>query len=136
MEDPSAAEKCQSIGPQFNEQKKHIFSCRCLYPPLFTSPPMTVLEAWAYGLPVLMTPQCNSDGFQRSAAIKIDTNNKAIVSGLLQLFSLSEAERKEMGNHGLVPVKQRSTWKRSQRKCMLSTGGYWGEVLPECVRFD
>ncbi len=73
------------------------FSARCLAPksrrlrscdafilPSFSEGlPMVVLEAWAYGKPVLMTPECNlPEGFAANAAIRIETNPESIARGL------------------------------------------------------
>lgn len=62
---------------------------------------MAVLEAWAYGLPVLMTSACNlSEGFQSEAAIQIDPEAESIAQGLEVLASMTDRERKAMGMRG------------------------------------
>ncbi len=72
---------------------------------------MVVLEAWAHGRPVLMTPACNlPEGFQAEAAIPIDTGVHNIVGGLEVLFSMSEHERRAMGARGRELVAARFTW--------------------------
>jgi poly(glycerol-phosphate) alpha-glucosyltransferase len=56
---------------------------------------MVVLEAWAYGKPVLMTPECNlPEGFAANAAIRIETSVESIAAGLRQLFELGGASDK------------------------------------------
>jgi poly(glycerol-phosphate) alpha-glucosyltransferase len=44
---------------------------------------MTVLEAWAYAKPVLMTSECNlPEGFAAGAALQIGTGSEEIAAGL------------------------------------------------------
>ena len=72
---------------------------------------MVVLEAWAYGLPVLMTSQCNlPEGFDADAAIRIDPEAQAIARGLEKLFSMSNSDRKAMGAKGRKLVGERFAW--------------------------
>ncbi len=50
---------------------------------------MSVLEAWAYRLPVLMTDHCNlPEGFAHNAALRIGTDVPSIAEGLRTLFQL------------------------------------------------
>jgi glycosyltransferase involved in cell wall biosynthesis len=79
------------LGPQFGENKAACYAnCDAFILPSFSEGvPMVVLEAWAYGKPVLMTPECNLPiGFERHAAIRIETNPKSIAAGLQDLFRL------------------------------------------------
>ena len=40
---------------------------------------MVLLEAWAFGKPVLMTPQCNlPEGFEAGAAVRIEPDEESI----------------------------------------------------------
>jgi poly(glycerol-phosphate) alpha-glucosyltransferase len=53
--------------------------------------PMSVLEAWSYRLPVLITPFCNlSEGYRHLAAIRIETDPESIREGIKKLISLSD----------------------------------------------
>ena len=73
--------------------------------------PMSVLEAWAYRLPVVMTDQCNlPDGFENKAAIHVTTNPQSIADGLTKLFSMTDKERKQIGENGYNLVKKNYTW--------------------------
>lgn len=73
--------------------------------------PMSVLEAWSYKLPVLMTEFCNiPEGFEEKAALKMEPNVESTVNGLKELFSLSDEERKIMGQNGLNLVEKKFTW--------------------------
>lgn len=71
---------------------------------------MAVLEAWAYGKPVLMTPECNlPEGFAAGAAIRIETGAESIATGLRALFSMSPAALGEMSAKGGRLVAERFT---------------------------
>jgi poly(glycerol-phosphate) alpha-glucosyltransferase len=73
---------------------------------------MSVLEAWSYGLPVVMTPECNlPEGFAADAAIRIDTSAESIAEGLSTLFSMNDADLMTMGAKGRGLVEERFTWK-------------------------
>jgi poly(glycerol-phosphate) alpha-glucosyltransferase len=72
---------------------------------------MSVLEAWSFGLPVVMTAECNlPEGFSADAAIQIETDAPSIAHGLNGLFSMNEVDLNEMGRRGRELVKQRFTW--------------------------
>ena len=74
---------------------------------------MAVLEAWSYGLPVLMTPECNiPEGFAAEAALRIEPNVTSIAHGLRQLTAMSPSERAAMGQRGRALVEKRFTWPR------------------------
>ena len=94
-----------------------------------------VLEAWAYGKPVLMTPECNlPEGFATCAALRIEPMTESIVEGLTQLFDMSTDERHQMGKLGLDLVKDRFTW--SKIAIEMKSVYEWmlgGGVAPPCV---
>ena len=82
------------LGPQFNEAKAACYAdCDAFILPSFSEGlPMAVLEAWAYGKPVLMTPECNlPEGFAANAAIRIETNPESIAQGLSELSRAASA---------------------------------------------
>jgi len=101
------------LGPKFGESKAEIFSnCDAfVLPSLSEGQPMVILEAWAYGKPVLMTPECNlPEGFSAGAALRVESTAESIVEGLNQLFELTPAQREEMGKSGLALVRDRFAW--------------------------
>ena len=72
---------------------------------------MAVLEAWAHGKPVLMTPECNlPEGFAANAALRIETNPDSIARGLAELFCASPPELQTMGDKGRALVTRQFTW--------------------------
>jgi poly(glycerol-phosphate) alpha-glucosyltransferase len=73
---------------------------------------MAILEAWSYGLPVLMTDACHlPEGFAADAAIRIHPAPESIAAGLLRLMNgMNDAEREAMGARGRVLVEQRFSW--------------------------
>lgn len=101
------------LGPRFGEDKAAAYrnSDAFILPSLSEGLPMVILEAWAYHLPVLMTPECNlPEGFKHDAGIRIETTIDSIASGIETLVSLSEAERKAMGSRGRKLVEDTFQW--------------------------
>jgi len=101
-------------GPAFGQEKDQLLrhTDAFVLPSFSEGLPMSVLEAWAYRLPVVMTPECNlPEGFAADAAIRIETRAESIAEGLETLFSMSENDLKSMGAKGRALVEQRFTWK-------------------------
>jgi glycosyltransferase involved in cell wall biosynthesis len=125
------------LGPQFNAAKAACYRyCDAFVLPSFSEGlPMVVLEAWANGKPVLMTPECNlPEGFQAQAGLKIATDVASIAAGLQDLFSMSNADRGAIGNRGRALVESRFTWERVGRQ--MRTVHEWilgGGAKPDCL---
>ena len=101
------------LGPQFGAKKEAAFAHATAFilPSFSEGLPVVVLEAWAYGLPVVKTAACNlPEGFSAKAAIPIEPKVEAIVRGLQQLFALSNEERAMIGRRGRQLVEQRFSW--------------------------
>lgn len=128
------------VGPQFEAAKhasyRHVDAF--ILPSLSEGLPMTVLEAWSYGLPVLMTPQCNlPEGFQAQAALRIDPEPERIVSGLVALFTMPDQERIAMGERGRALVAQRFNWPHIAQQMLLVYRWILGQgERPDCVLPD
>jgi poly(glycerol-phosphate) alpha-glucosyltransferase len=112
--DLGITESAVFVGPQFDDAKNASYACADAFvlPSFSEGLPMVVLEAWANGLPVLMTPQCNlAEGFEVGAALRIDSTPHAIAQGLRTLFSLSHEDRRRLGSQGRRLVMAKFTWK-------------------------
>ena len=107
------ARSLRFVGPQFDDHKAASLACADAFvlPSLSEGLPVAVLEAWSYGLPVLMTEACNlPEGFVAGAALPIGTDPAGIAAGLRRLFALSDAERRGMGARGRALVRARFAW--------------------------
>jgi poly(glycerol-phosphate) alpha-glucosyltransferase len=108
------------FGPAFGMEKEALLrSSEAFVLPSFSEGlPMSVLEAWAYGLPVVMTPECNlPEGFACEAALEIRNGGESfqfpnfrIQDGLWNLLEMSAAERAAMGMRGRRLVEEKFTW--------------------------
>lgn len=79
--------------------------------------PMTVLEAWSWQLPVVMTPECHiPEGYDADAAIKINDNVESVEKGLKTFLGMRDEERLSMGMRGYDLVCKNFTWDVSARK--------------------
>jgi len=108
-------ESVRFLGPLFGQDKDAAYrGCDAFtLPSLSEGLPMTVLEAWAYAKPVLMTPECNlPEGFAADAALQIGTTQKEIAAGLKQLTEMSDEDRRAMGDRGRTLVATNFSWAR------------------------
>jgi glycosyltransferase involved in cell wall biosynthesis len=103
------------LGPQFNADKDRCFAAASAFilPSESEGMPMSILDAWSWRLPVLMTDACNlPDGVDAKAAIMMTPEVNSIAAALRQLFSLSDSEREAMGRNGRCLVEERYQWPR------------------------
>ena len=101
------------LGPQFGEEKAACYrGCEAFILPSFSEGlPMVVLEAWAYGKPVLMTPECNlPEGFAAGAALRIEPSAESIARALEDVFRAPPAALRTMGEKGRELVRDRFAW--------------------------
>ena len=98
---------------------------------------MVVLEAWAYGKPVLMTPECNlPEGFSASAALRIEPSAESIAQALGDVFRAPPSALRAIGERGRELVRDRFTWPKvaAEMKAVydwvLGGGQKPGSVLP------
>lgn len=100
--------------------------------------PMSILEAWSYRLPVLMTDECHlPDGFTAGAAIRLETTGLSVEEGLFELFTMSSEEQIAMGVRGYQLVERQFTWE--QVAANMVTVYEWilgGGDAPQSVRLD
>lgn len=108
-------ESVHFIGSQFGLEKEKClqYADALILPSLSEGLPMTVLEAWTYGLPVLMTQECNlPEGFSSRAALEIRSSTKGIVDGLTQLVEMSDHSLARLGENGRELAERKFAWKR------------------------
>ena len=107
------SDSVQFVGPQFGEDKAALLRMADAFilPSVSEGLPISILEAWSYSVPVLMTPACNlPDGFQSGAAFRIESDADSIASQLVRLFELSPVELRNVGARGLELVKRDHQW--------------------------
>lgn len=103
------------LGPKFGEEKAAAFahSDAFILPSYGEGLPLAVLEAWAYSLPVVMTEECNlPQGFSAGAALKVRPETEDIADGMREIFSMSDSQRREVGEHGKSLVQQNFSWEK------------------------
>lgn len=101
------------IGPVFGDRKiEELVNADAFILPSYSEGlPMSILEAWSFKLPVIMTDFCNlPEGFSSSAALRIGLSADSIASNLRLLFSMSDLERNALGKNGYQLVKEKFTW--------------------------
>lgn len=107
------ADQVLFLGPQFNKQKELCFAHASAFvlPSFSEGLPMAVLEAWAFNLPVLMTKECNlPEGFEKGAALQIETTIEGIRQGLDKLFAFTDEQLAQIGDSGRSLVVEKFDW--------------------------
>jgi poly(glycerol-phosphate) alpha-glucosyltransferase len=127
-------------GGLFDEEKRKMYSRADAYilPSHGEGLPMTVLEAWSYSLPVIMTPYCHiPEGFATKSAIQVDNTVASVREGILQLFNMPEEARINMGKNGRRLVEEQFTWEVAAQKMLrLYDWLLKGGEKPEFVYLD
>lgn len=107
------------LGSVYGEQKDQLLrsSSGFILPSFSEGLPMSVLEALAYRLPVLMTNECNlPEGFDCGAALRITTEPQDLAQSLLDFTKLSNPEHERMGRKGRQLVEREFSWASIAKK--------------------
>jgi glycosyltransferase involved in cell wall biosynthesis len=124
------------LGPQFGAEKNECYrACDAfILPSLSEGLPMSVLEAWSYAKPVLMTPECNlPEGFAAEAALRIGSSSDDIAAGLNQLAEMSDDDRAAMGSCGRSLVAKSFSWPRIGQQMRAVYEWVLGAEMPNTV---
>lgn len=132
------ADSVSFVGPKFGEEKAEVYrnADAFILPSLSEGLPMVVLEAWAYGKPVVMSPECNlPEGFAAEAGLQIGTTPDAMAAGINQLMEMSDSDRQAMGARGRALVKEKFSWpKIGEQMRAVYQWVLGGGTPPECIR--
>ena len=125
------------LGPRFGEAKAECFreASAFILPSLSEGLPMTILEAWSWRLPVIMTPECNlSEGEDAGAAIMARNGIESLSAALSRLFSMNKSELEAMGAKGLRLVEDQFQWPRVAQQMTAVYDWILGfSPKPDCV---
>lgn len=86
-------------GPAYGEARSSAYASADAFilPSISEGLPMAALEAFANGLPALLTAQCNlPEAFASGAALEIGSTEQEIARGLRRLFTMPAGERDAM----------------------------------------
>ncbi|MDW3056449.1 glycosyltransferase [Vibrio sp. 1978] len=127
------------IGSVFGSDKDHLLrSADAFILPSFSEGlPMSVLEAWSYGLPVIMTEHCNlHEGFVHNAAIKVEPTKESIYEQLLKIIACTPEALLSIGVNGRNLVESKFTWDKVGRD-MISVYEWCldeNRQIPDCIQ--
>lgn len=116
---PPDKRKIKFIGGAFGKDKAQLYQKASIFilPSFSEGLPMTILEAWSYKLPVLMTKECNLEiGFNENAASKIEASVNGIRKGIEKFINLPENELNQIGLNGYNLVQKEFTWEEVSKK--------------------
>jgi poly(glycerol-phosphate) alpha-glucosyltransferase len=107
------------INGVFGKEKEKIYreASSFILPSFSEGLPMTILEAWSYKLPVLMTKECNlENAFGKNAAFEILSSIEGIEEGIVNVINMEPRLLKKIGDNGFELVKSVYTWEVVSRK--------------------
>lgn len=112
VRDLSLQDRVNFHGPAFGAEKTRVLTEADAFvlPSVSEGLPMTVLEAWAYGLPVFMTRACNLPiGFEARAAVEISNEPEQMAAQFAATFADDRALA-DVGRAGRKLAEDKFTW--------------------------
>lgn len=107
------ADRFEFLGPVFGHDKLQLFrrSDIFLLPSHSEGLPVAVLEAWANGLMVGISDQCNlQESFSAGVAHELRTDVKLLYRDLVMLFGMSRDEMRGTASRGFEYVSKKYSW--------------------------
>lgn len=128
------------VGPQFGAEKEATFAAADAFvlPSVSEGLPMAVLEAWARGLPAILTDHCHlPEGWFAGAAIRTEPNAAAIAGSLGEFVRFPPERLRVMSAAARALVARRFSWPAVAADLEAVYRWVAGETgPPACVRFD
>lgn len=128
------------LGSVFEDMKKACLqnADAFILPSYSEGLPISILEAWSYSLPVIMSAQCNiPQGFAGGAAVEVRPEVDSIAEGLKSFFSFSAPECRAMGLRGRNLVETRFSWPQIADQMVSVYQWILGQgPRPDCVKLD
>lgn len=132
-------ESVRFVGPAYGAEKERLLrdADAFILPSFSEGLPMSVLEAWSYGLPAVMTGFCNlPEGFEAGAAIRVAPEPESIRDGLRRLMAMDDAALAGMGGCGRRLVEESFSWDGiAERMARVYEWCVNGGPPPACVEF-
>lgn len=99
--------------------------------------PMAVLEAWGFGLLVLMTSACNLEiGIAEGAALEVTTEVDNIAAALGRIATMPAEDLAEIGTRGRALVAREFSWSSvAEKMAALYAWAVDGGTPPDFVEF-
>jgi poly(glycerol-phosphate) alpha-glucosyltransferase len=134
-----AGDSVEFVGSKYGEEKERLLRevDAFVLPSFSEGLPMSVLEAWSFGLPAVMTDFCNLPaGFAAEAAIRVEPDTDSIFQGLEKLAAMPEGERADMGIRGRNLVEEKFTWPKVAKEMrQVYEWCLTGNNPPGCMEF-
>ncbi|MCJ7544035.1 MAG: glycosyltransferase [Phycisphaerae bacterium] len=108
-----AATRATFVGPAYNEDKRSLLAAAEVFvlPSLSEGFSMSLLEALACRLPAVFTPGCSfPQAAQAGAGLLAEPTAEAVETALADLMSLSQDQRRQMGQRGRKLVEEKYSW--------------------------